>query len=252
MSYQPKLYQPGEAPTRRMGGVIIAYGFEGVGKTTFAINSWEVAEPMFFCNFDRSASHLLTDYKGEAGFYYEEFLKADTKAEAKTHIDKLEGMVNAACNVGSGVFVIDNGANAWGLVKRAFLPESGSREPYPKEYEDANFFFKNMILSLEQAGLWVIVTAPARQLWFGAKTDSVDGEKYYEAEGFRSLKYMSIITVWLHLSLQSPGAVARPSGNPFSHTYHAEYRSVKYRPEIEGVVLDDPTLKTVLKGAKAI
>jgi len=58
---------------------------EKVGKTWFAVNSWDVSPRMFFANFDRSASHLIEKYEGKGGVEYEEFT-ALTKQQAQGDI----------------------------------------------------------------------------------------------------------------------------------------------------------------------
>ena len=60
-----KMYKQGETPAAKTGGIILVYGFPGVGKTSLGINAADVAQPLFYINCDRSAAHLLKNYDVE-------------------------------------------------------------------------------------------------------------------------------------------------------------------------------------------
>jgi len=250
--YQPKRFQPGDAPPKRKGGIIRIFGLEGSGKSQLAINSWDIAQPLFYANYDRCASHLLKAYKGEAGFFYEEFGKLDSRADAKSACERLDAFANAAISVGDGVFVIDNENNEWSITKKAYLP---NEDAAAKDYDDANEFERNIRLGLEAAGIWTVITTPAKQKWFGARTSTLDGETYYEPYGWAHTKFMATAEVWLYRSPLSPGATITPSGDMADYKYLAEIRTAKYRAAVEGVVLGEEkpvTLRGILEVVKAI
>ena len=85
--YQPRHFKTGTAPAPHGGGILIVYGEPGVGKTQFCVETADVGTPLYMCNFDRDAAHLLKKYKGEGGIYYEDFM-ALTKQQAEACLDK--------------------------------------------------------------------------------------------------------------------------------------------------------------------
>lgn len=246
-----RVFKKGETPDKRGGGIVLVYGMPGVGKTRFAINNAGVAEPLFYANFDRDASHLLVNYQGEK-YYYDDFAAGD-QASAKAALSRLSEMKNTAVAAGRGVFVIDNASAFWDLVKLAYLPTKSTGEPMPKEYGDANSYIRDFLLSMEKVGVWTILTAPARQVWFGAKTDSKSGVRFYEAEGWKHIEYHLLVSVWLFVNVREPGARALPQEDAmFEYKYQAQIIYSKKRAAVEGYVLDNPTLELVLKAVKEI
>ena len=118
MAYQPQHFAPGEAPATKAGGIIMVYGHPGVGKTEFCIKTADVADTLFFANFDRDASHLIKKYTGQGGVYYDQFT-ALSQPQSKVVLEKVEGMANAAKSSGKAVFIMDNAAAAADIVSLA-------------------------------------------------------------------------------------------------------------------------------------
>jgi len=246
-----KMYKQGETPAAKTGGIILVYGFPGVGKTSLGINAADVAQPLFYINCDRSAAHLLKNYKGEK-YYYSELVTSDVHAVAKASLADATEMRNLAVNAQHGVFLIDNFSAFWDLVKMGTLvkDESGA---LPKDYAPANAWIRDYLISLERSGCWVVITAPAKKIWFGAKTDSVAGKEFYEAEGWKHIDYHLIGEVWLYCDTKPRGANPVPTpDNLFTYTYKGQIVYAKKRPVIEGLVVDNPTLGTILKAMKEV
>lgn len=260
-----KSYSQGTSPDEGQGGILLFYALPGAGKTTIAILETEkVAEPLFFANFDRSASHLLARYKGTK-YYYDRF-HAGNKEEALDCLERLGLMRQAALQAGHGVFSVDNGLAFWDIVKLAFLPKQSSGEPLPKEFADANSYIRDFLLGLEESGLWIIITAPASQVWVGAKT-AMD---MYSPDGWKHQDYHYLAAVELFCRT-APGPALeelnryglwRPLGGRlapvqsdeamFQFTYHGQITSAKRRPVAQGQIMDNPTLLKVLMVLKEL
>ena len=256
--YQPQHFKPGTAPAPHGGGLIIVYGEPGVGKTQFCIDTADVSTPLWYSNFDRDAAHLLKKYKGEGGIYYQDFM-ALTKAQAETCLEKLEGMKNAAMSAGKGVFVLDNFAHCYEIVQLAKLDQSKSG---PLGYGPVNLWLRDFMLGLERAGVWCLITAPAKEIWItvtnpntGNKTGQATG--LYDPDGWKHADYHIIGSVWLYTN-QPIGAERQPKSTPSSGdtempvnypetVYKAQIVESKKRPSAKGMIIKSPTLAKVLK-----
>lgn len=266
VSYQPQHFKPGEAPTKRGGGILIAYGHPSVGKTRFGINTWEVGTPLFYANFDRDASHLISQYQGEGGVFYDEFVSL-TQQQAQTCLDRLTGMKNAAMSKGQGVFVLDNFAACWEMVQLAKVNPNDRRGAMA--YGAANGWLRDFMLGLERSGVWCIITAPAKEVWItiisqsGNPTGQATGT--FDPEGWKHADYHIMGEVWLYTN-RKMGAEPTPivgqvldasldaylPANQTALEFYGKITLAKKRPAVEGVILRNPTLLNVLKLMKEV
>lgn len=243
-----KLYQPGETPAAPKGGIILIFGMESTGKSTLTIKTEDVANPLFYNNFDRDATHLL---KARTQPYQYETYKARTRAEAVTQLQKFD--LGVAQAIGSppdaagsrGVFAIDGGSYFWDIVKLAKLPENDD-DPPPKAYDEANSYVDDRLLTLTQEGLWVVITSPAKEVW--TKERSGSGE--YEARGWNRMKFHLIVEAMTFLDTKARGTAPVPLAATFNYTYNLYIKTSKKRPLVEGAVLVDPTLRKLLEKTK--
>ena len=252
MSYQPQHFKPGEAPATKPGGIITVYGHTSVGKTQFCINTWDVADTLFFANFDRCASHLIKKYEGQGGVYYDQFT-AMTQPQAKGVLEKLEGMRNAAISTGKAVFVIDNVHNCANIVASALK----SNKPGALAYVDINTWWNDFLLPLEKAGIWGLLTAPSRELW--AETKSLG---LYGADTWKHLDNPIMAEVWLFTtrplgarnapeSVGVAGELELPKDYP-ALEYKAQIMLAKKRPAVQGMILKTPSLVKILRAMKEV
>jgi hypothetical protein len=245
-----KEYQPGETPPKAMGGIILLFGAENVGKSRLPILSEDVHPKLSFLNFDRDASHLLAQRK--QSYSYAAYSARD-RAEAQVVLNNIDFDVAQAikapvdANGVRGVFAIDNGDKFWRIVKLAKLPE-GDDDPPPKAYDDANTYIDDTLFKLERSGLWVIVTAPASEIWTRERAGS--GE--FAAKGWRGLKGHIIVEGYMYLNTKARGTMAVPLANTFNYTYNLYIRTAKKRPLVEGSVLENPTLRALLEKTKEV
>ena len=145
-AYQPTPITPSSIEVKTGGYIFLVSGLGGVGKTSFAINSHGVDVPLYFANFDRDASHLLSKYEGDL-MYLETYRRADSKPGALGELKRFRQFVDFARQEKQGVFVIDNAAAMWNIISKAFLPDED--RPAPKEYADANGFMRSLLLDME-------------------------------------------------------------------------------------------------------
>jgi len=262
-------YKPGESPPRKPGGIILLTGMEKTGKTWFAVNSWDVSPRMFFANFDRSASHLIEKYEGKGGIEYEEFT-ALTKQQAQGELARLDSLKALAMSSGSGVFLLDNGAAWWDLIKIAKNPDNTGK-PIPREFAEANTYARDFMLTLERSGLWVILTSPPRELWTGSRTST----GLFKQAGWGHIDFHIMSEIWLYTN-RPVGAKPQPVGSgtlvgdmelPQDPQYNADGVLLKGYPQLEfkaqiqiaakrmslnGLIMKDPTLAKMLRAMKEI
>ena len=263
-NWQPTHFKPGDAPTLKTGGIIIVYGWPGVGKSWFAINSWDVASPLWYANFDRSAAHLISEYKGKEGVHYADFT-ALTKDKAEEACERLLQMRNAAVNAGQGIFVLDNFAAASDLVLMAKYDHNKSSA---LAYGPVNNWWREFVLGLEASGLWCLITAPPKEIWRSVRnknTGNLTGQAtgLYDPEGWKHIEFHAMAEIWLYTN-RPAGAqdVPEASGNKlmagveFAQRPMLEFKGqiqiAKKRPMIEGVILTNPTLHLLLKVLKEL
>jgi hypothetical protein len=251
MAYQPAHFKPGEAPASKPGGIIMVYGHPSVGKTQFCVNTWDVADTLFFTNFDRDASHIIKKYEGQGGVYYDQFT-ALTQPQAKAVLEKVEGMRNAAISLGKAVFTIDNAAAAADLVALALYDQ---KKFGALAYGGVNTWWRDFLLPLEKAGIWCLLTAPSREVWAELKSTGL-----YASDGWKHLVYHIMGEVWLFTtrplgaenepeSEGTAGELELPKGYP-ALEYKAQIMLAKKRPAVQGMILKDPSLLKILKAMK--
>ena len=245
-----KLYTPGETPPEAKGGIVLLFGMESVGKSTMAIRSEDVANPLFYNNFDRDAAHLL---KARTAPYHYEQYRARTHAEANAQLTKFDDSVTLATRSPvnpdgtRGVFAIDGGSYFWDIVKLAKLPANDD-DPPPKAYDEANSYVDDHLLHLTQSGLWVVITSPAKEVW----TRERSGSGEYEARGWNRMKFHIIVEAMMFLDTKPRGTLPVPLASTFNYTYNCYIKTSKRRPMVEGVVIADPTLRKLLEKTKEI
>jgi len=269
VAYSPQHFKPGEAPPKRGGGILVVYGHPSVGKTRFCINTWDVDTPLYFANFDRDASHLLSQYQGTGGVYYDEFT-ALTPSQALSCLDRLTGMKNAAMSKGEGVFVLDNFLACYELV---ILAKYDSAKMGAMGYGPVNLWLRDFMLGLERAGIWCLLTAPSKEVWIsivnqntGNRTGQATGT--FDPDGwFGSGKgdYHMVGEVWLYTN-RKMGAEPNPVvGQVLDESlgaylpalqqqleFYGKLTLSKKRPAVEGVILKNPSLYNILKLMKEI
>ncbi len=264
MSYQPQHFAPGEAPATKPGGIIMVYGHPGVGKTQFCVNTWDVADTLFFANFDRDASHILKKYQGKGGVYYDQFT-ALTQPQAKKVLEALEGMANAAISTGKSVFVLDNAAAAADIAVLALYDPKGYGA---MSYGGVNTWWRDFLLPLEKAGIWCLLTGPSKEVWEDLKSTG-----FYASDGWKHLDYHVMGEIWL-TNNRPPGGRNNPkssgtagdmelpadaqykddrliSGYP-KLEYKGQIMLAKKRPAVQGMIMKNPTLKGILKAMKEV
>jgi len=253
VTYQPQHFAPGESPSTKPGGIIMVYGHPGVGKTQFCVKTEDVADTLFFANFDRDASHIIKKYTGQGGVYYDQFT-ALTQPQAKGVLEKLEGMRNAAIAKGSSVFVMDNAAAAADIVALGLYD--------PKKfgalaYGGVNTWWRDFLLPLERAGIWCLLTAPSREIWAELKSTGL-----YGSDGWKHLDYHIMSELWLFTtrplgaknepkSQGTAGELELPADYP-ALEYKGQIMLAKKRPAVQGMIMKNPSLRGVLRAMKEV
>ena len=255
MTYQPAHFKPGEAPVSKPGGIIMVYGHPSVGKTQFCVNTWDVADTLFFANFDRDASHILKKYEGKGGVYYDQFT-ALTQQNAKGVLEKLEGMRNAAISTGKAVLVVDNAAACADIVTLALYDKSKFGA---LAYGGINVWWRDFLLPLEKAGIWCLLTAPSKEIWAELKSTGL-----YGSDGWKHQDYHIMSEVWLFttrpLGAKNEPKMAGAAGDLFlpdeseypTLEYKGQIMLAKKRPAVQGMIMKSPTLKGILKAMKEV
>ena len=264
-TWQPTHFKPGDAPPVTTGGIIIVYGWPGVGKSQFAINTWDVAAPLWYANFDRSAAHLISQYKGAEGVHYADFT-AWSKAQAEEACEKLLQMRNAAVNAGKGIFALDNFAAASDLV---LMAKYDANKSGALAYGPVNNWWRSFVLGLEASGLWCLITAPPKEIWrsvLNKNTGNMTGQAtgLYDPEGWKHIEFHAMAELWLYTNAPA-GAEPQPQGTgselmpgvEFSQSrkpleFKGRIEVAKKRRMIEGVILSNPTLHLLLKVLKEL
>ena len=252
MTYQPQHFAPGEAPASKPGGIIMVYGHPSVGKTQFCVNTWDVADTLFFANFDRDASHILKKYQGTGGVYYDQFT-ALTQQHAKAVLEKLEGMRNAAISEKKGVLVVDNAAAAADIVALALM----ERKPGALAYGGVNTWWREFLLPLEKAGIWCLLTAPSKEIWAEQASTGL-----YGSDGWKHQDYHIMSELWLFTTrplgaknepktASVAGEIELPADYP-TLEYKGQIMLAKKQPDRQGIILRNPTLKLLLKVMKEV
>jgi len=178
-------------PTKLKGGqrpegelnrlVTLAYGKPGTGKSTFACTH---PDPLFIFNDDRPMGHILEKLPEHYDVYYENVpLDVDTITQgmASQYLTRFDTLVKMALQAGAGTFVCDGFDILWDLVKIAKLPPKRGDEALPREYADANTWINNHLRRLGNSSLNICLTAMAKNVWTGAKTET----NRMQSEGFK-------------------------------------------------------------------
>lgn len=242
-----KLIKPSEI-VRKEGGILsLAFGMKGTGKSTFAIDSADIARTLYFANFDRDATHLLNQYEGDR-ILYEEFKGTKTKGMAVAACERFDKMVTDACQADEGVFAIDNGSAWWDMVKLAYLPEKSSGDIYPKEFGEANNYMRWVVSKLEASNLYTVITCPAMEIW--KQMTAATG--LFTFEGWKHLGNAVINAVYLYSPGQPEGVPLNPAEADWNVTYRAIITNAKWNPTVQGTVMEgqDRRLATLLKWTK--
>ena len=252
MTYQPQHFAPGEAPATKPGGIIMVYGHPSVGKTQFCVNTWDVADTLFFANFDRDASHIIKKYEGAGGVYYDQFT-ALTQQDAKNVLTKLEGMRNAAISQGKGVLVVDNAAACADIVTLALYDKS---KYGALAYGGINVWWRDFLLPLEKAGIWCLLTAPSKEIWAELKSTGL-----YGSDGWKHQDYHIMAELWL-FTTRPLGAKNEPKSTGTGELelatdyptleYKGQIMLAKKRPAVQGMIMKNPSLKGILRAMKEI
>src|SRR3990167_5685014 len=237
MPYQLKPIKPSEIEAKSGGRIHLVYGWGGAGKTSFAIASEDVAKKLFYANFDvRDSSHLLQKYKGEA-VYMDQF-RATTKEGALAMVGRFQEILRAAIQQGEGVFVVDNFANMWDLVKLAYLPANPNGKSMPKEFAEANNVLRGVFSDIEASKLVGVFTCPASELWVGAqqKTDYIIPDAWGHLEFY-------IATISYLFAAAEPRGVLHPAGGaPVEGPLHGAYKLIIWKNKIklvsQGIIID--------------
>lgn len=244
-----KLYSPNELSKTNGGRIILLWGLGGAGKTSTAIESADVAEPLFYARFDtRNADHLLAKYKGKA-LYTEYFPPQTNDAMAKFQVDKYKQFIQFAKQQGQGVFVEDNMAAKWDLYKQAYLPDG---KPSPKDYGTSNNSMREDYATLEESGLWTVVTTPAVPLWdmqwnaTGTK-QTLQDTGLYQPDGWKHFDFHAVASVYMFRTGKIMSVPMVPSESLTSGSFKALIAEAKLRPAVIGGIIDDPTLAGLIK-----
>ena len=229
---------PNEIITKKGGFIFLVAGLSGVGKSTFTINSHEIDQPLYYANFDRDASRILSQYKGDL-IYTENFRVADTKIGAGNEIRKLQQFVSFACGEKQGVFVLDNIAACWNIISKAFLPDED--RPAPKEYSDANGCLRTILLTLEDSGLTTILTSPVKEQWVSASKTS----GLLEPDVWKHLQFHAVTEVYLFRTGKMTAVAPFPVETPTMGVFKGLIMEAKLQPSAIGVIIDNPTMKDI-------
>jgi len=263
--WSPKHFKPGEAPPRKRGGILVAYGHPSVGKSWFGINTWDVADTLYYLSFDRDASHLLEKFAGVGGVYYEEF-SALTRTQATACLEKMVGMKNVAMSAGKGVFVLDNFLHADEIVMLAKVDPDDRRGGLA--HGARNLWWRDFLLDLERSGCWVILTAPAKEIWTtiinpntGNRTGQATG--LFDPDGWKHVDYHIMGEVWLFTNRPLGAEPSPKAGQPIMEDvfmpavpanleFKGKIMLSKKRAAVEGAIVNNPTLKKILAVMKEI
>lgn len=235
---------PSEIVVKTGGYMTLVFADKGAGKTTFMVDTADVAEPLFLANFDaRDPAPLLRQYKGKE-LYYENFPAAGSKQDAVRNVERLLAFINTACKVGTGVFGIDNARAMHDTVKMAFLPEKPKDEKfYPKEYGDVNSYHNRVFATLEASQLWTIITAPADEIW----QSQSQGTGLYTYKGWNELKYAATMIVYLFCPGLPMGVALVPNEANWPVKYRAQIFDSKVDRTAAGALLDNPRFADILE-----
>ena len=241
-----KTVSPKEIKVKTGGHLTLAFGVKGVGKTSFAIDTADVAQPLWYANFDRDATHLLANYKGKE-VNYDTFAPTENKVVAQATLKRFATMVNAAKG-SKGVFVMDGGHAHWDLVKKAELPVVANNESmYPKEFGDANNNIGWAYTTLEDSDLWPIVICPAVEIW----KQATQGSGRYTYQGWNRLGGLIANAVYLFTTGQTEGVPLQPGEETADIQYKARIEVAKLRPQVQGTLMEKPRFKELLSWTKS-
>lgn len=226
------------------GGVTtLVYGFRGTGKTTFLVDTADVAQPLFFAGFDRSAERHLAKYQGKE-FYREYFKPQQTQAGAEAEWRRFRSFVDFAIRHESGVFAIDNQLGMHELARKTFLPDKLKEDKiYPKEFGDVNSGERGVFKDLEDSGLYTVVSATAAEIWQGMAT----GSGKFDYEGWKYLDSHCINVVRIYVVGKPIGSDLQPRENSSKLVYQGWIEDAKFNPPVCGAVITNPRLSDVLK-----
>lgn len=252
MAYQP--LKPSDITVKTGGHIIQVFGLGGAGKSTFAIMSGDVAPQLFYARFDtRDSSRLLSKYNG-ALLYEEYFPPQTTKNGAVQQIHRYKQFLAFATKEGEGVFVEENAAAKWDMYQTAFLPDE--EKVAPKEYAMGNSQMREDYDKLEDSRLWSILTAPAVPQWgmvsnaAGTKSSLGDTGQCAPA-GWKFLRdpydYHTIATIYLFNTGTILAVPPVPQERVLGGKFMGLIKAAKLMPPNVGVMLDNPTMKSVVE-----
>jgi len=242
MSYITKPISPASLPTKEAGYITLVYGDKGSGKTTFAIDTADIAQPLWFANFDKDCSALLSQYKGTE-IYYERFNPTLNKVQATRECDRLYDMVKAASKVG-GVFVIDGAKFMHNMVTEAYLPtKMNDDKAYPKEYGDVNVYHGKLNAALEDSTLWPIYLASATEIWKAM----TEGTGLYTYDGWNGLKLAACVALYLFCPGMPQGVKHIPTEAKWPVKYQGQIAESKLDRSLLGSILDNPRFSDIIE-----
>lgn len=234
------LITPANIQTKVGGYITAVFGDKGAGKSSFFVNTEDVATPLTVANFDRDLSHLLKKYKG-GDIDYEVYPANVNMQQAKANCQRFEAQIQRAKKRG-GVFAVDNGSAQWDNCKMAWLPAPEKGKIYPKEFGDANSWMRMVHQELEDSALWPIITYPAVEIW---QSQSV-GTGLYTYEGWKHTDLHLVNSVYLFCAGKPLGVSAVPTEASWPLKYRAQIVDSKLDPTVQGAILDNPRFKDVL------
>lgn len=246
--YQP--LKPSDITVKTGGHITQVWGLGGSGKSTFGIMSGDVAPQLFYARFDtRDASHLLKDYNGSL-LYDEYFPSQTTKAGAVAQVRRFKQFLKFAASEGAGVFVEDNAAAKWDLYKIAFLPDAD--KVAPKEFAEGNNQMREDYGVIDESTLQAVITTPAVPSWGmvsnAAGTKSSLGDTgLYIPDGWKHIDYHTTTSLYLFRTGKIRAVPPIPPEAPVAGEFKALIVEAKLRPQVVGVMLDNPTMKSVVE-----
>lgn len=243
-----KPISPADITPRTEGSSTLVWGLEGSGKSHFAIHTAELASTILYLNFDRDVSHLLSKFKGEE-VLHEKFV-VGTQAQAIRDCARIEELVRWAVRKGNCIVVFDNVQNWRSLSNTAHLPNED--RIIPRHYELSNNHQRTVALLLEEntTNVHTIFTVPAGPKWIGQKTkitDEYSGQDLLEAKSWEGLDFAVQTSIYLFNQGHSKMTVPIPTEELAEVDWKALIVTAKLRPIVQGLIVDNPTLGSILE-----
>ena len=242
-----KPVSPSEIPTRTEGSSTLVWGLEGSGKSHFAINTGLDVSAIYYLNFDRDVSHLLSKFQGEEVVHSKFVLT--TKMQATRDCADIVSIVEAAARKGNCIVVFDNVQNWRSISNTAYLPE-GEDRPIPRQYEQSNNHQRSVALILEEStqNVHTIFTVPAGPKWIGQQRKVQEaGEDMLEAKSWEGLDFAVQQSIYLFNQGHSKMTKPTPTENLSGVDWKALIITAKLNPIVQGLIISNPTLGSVLE-----